>query len=162
MLLKMGFKRHVVSKYADSDFASDALDTKPAAPEKLWLWYNDSGTEEDDISNDTTPFFQIKGVSSSDSITVRVTKAGTANNAAWLGKPSSSNGTQYLEWIERTNAIMGDPSLNGYASYALLTSNAAPTQLTDNGEYTFTAFAVDSAGNESALGATYKLSLIHI
>ena len=57
---------------------------------------------------------------------------------------------------------MGDPNLEGYNSYALLTSNAAPAELTDNGEYTFKAFAVDSAGNESTLGATYKLSLIHI
>ena len=136
--------------------------TKPAAPEKLWLWYSDSGTDEDDISNDPTPYFQIKGVSSSDSITVRVTKAGTANNAAWLGKPSSSNGTQYLEWLERTNEIMGDPNLEGYNSYALLTSNAAPAELTDNGEYTFKAFAVDSAGNESTSGATYKYTFDNI
>jgi len=136
--------------------------TKPAAPEKLWLWFTDSGTDEDDISNDPTPYFQIKGVSSSDSITVRVTKAGTANNAAWLGKPSSSNGTQYLEWLERTNEIMGDPNLEGYNSYALLTSNAAPAELTDNGEYTFKAFAVDSAGNESTSGATYKYTFDNI
>ena len=120
------------------------------------------GTDEDDISSDDNPYFQIKGVSSSDSIVVRVTKAGTANNAAWLGKPSSSNGTQALKWEERTNAIMADPSDANYSTYALLTTNAAPAQLTDNGEYTLTAFAVDSAGNESATGATTKYTFDNI
>ena len=114
------------------------------------------------MSNDSTPFLQIKGVSSSDSITVKVTKAGTANNAAWLGKPSSSNGTQYLTWEERTNEIMANPGLEGYDRFALLTNNAAPTQLTDNGVYTFTAFAVDSAGNESSSGAIYKYTFDNI
>ena len=136
--------------------------TRPAAPEKLWLWYSDTGTDEDNVSNDSTPFLQIKGVSSSDSITVKVTKAGTANNAAWLGKPSSSNGTQYLTWEERTNEIMANPGLEGYDRFALLTNNAAPTQLTDNGVYTFTAFAVDSAGNESSSGAIYKYTFDNI
>ena len=89
-------------------------------------------------------------------------KAGTANNAAWLGKPSSSNDTQSLKWEERTNAIMIDPNNANYDDYALLTVNGAPVELTDNGEYTLTAFAVDSAGNESATGATTKYTFDNI
>ena len=151
-----------VGNVSNSIKAISIDNTRPAAPEKLWLSWTDTGTDEDNISYDTTPNFYIKGVSSSDSITVRVTKAGTANNAAWLGKPSSSNGTQNLYWQERTNAIMADPSDANYNTYALLTTNAAPTQLTDNGEYTLTAFAVDSAGNESATGATTKYTFDNI
>ena len=151
-----------VGNISNSIKAISIDNTRPAAPEKLWLNWSDTGTDEDDISFDSTPNLQIKGVSSSDSITVKVTKAGTANNAAWLGKPSSSNGTQNLYWNERTVAIMQDPNAANYNNYALLTTNAAPTQLTDNGEYTLTAFAVDSAGNESASGATYKYTFDNI
>ena len=136
--------------------------TRPAAPERLWLWFTDTGTEEDNISSFATPAFNIKGVSSEDSISVKVTKAGTANNAAWLGKPSSSNGTQNLRWQERTNELMANPALEGYDSYSLLTNNAAPAQLTDNGVYTFTAFAIDSAGNESSSGAIFKYTFDNI
>ena len=136
--------------------------TRPAVPEQLWLGGNDSGTDLDDISNDADPYLRIKGVSSTDSIVVRATKAGTATNAAWLGKPSSSNGNQNLEWKERTNDIMADPTMTGYSSYALLTVNGAPVKLTDNGEYTFRAFAIDSAGNESASGASYKYTFDNI
>ena len=46
--------------------------TKPNAPEKLWLYITDTGTDEDNISKDSSPHFQIKGVSSEDSIIVRV------------------------------------------------------------------------------------------
>jgi len=151
-----------VGNVSNSIKAISIDNTRPTAPEKLWLWYNDTGTDEDNISSDDNPYFQIKGVSSSDSIVVRVTKAGTANNAAWLGKPSSSNGTQSLKWEERTNAIMADPNNANYDDYSLLTVNGAPVELTDNGEYTLTAFAVDSAGNESATGATTKYTFDNI
>ena len=57
---------------------------------------------------------------------------------------------------------MIDPNNANYDDYALLTVNGAPVELTDNGEYTLTAFAVDSAGNESATGATTKYTFDNI
>ena len=124
----------------------------PSAPEKIWLAYTDTGTDEDQISYDDTPFWYVKGVGLGDSIIVKVTKTGLVTNGVWLGRPSSTTGSNLLDWEERTANDIGKINPYDYDN-ALLLGNGAPTQLTENGTYTLTAFAVDSAANESATGA---------
>ena len=51
-----------VGNVSNSIKAISIDNTQPAAPEKLWLSWTDTGTDEDNISYDTTPNFYIKGV----------------------------------------------------------------------------------------------------
>ena len=124
----------------------------PPAPEMIWLAYSDSGTDGDQISYDSTPYWYVKGVSVGDSIIIKVTKTGLVTNGVWLARPSTTVGTNLFDWQERTAAVMRKDAGTDYDD-SLLPGNGAPTQLTENGTYTLTAFAVDSAANESATGA---------
>ena len=109
----------------------------------------DTGTLEDQISYDGTPNWYVRGVSVGDSTIVKVTKAGLVTNGVWLGKPSTSATQHTMLWSERTAAAMIDYGTGNY-NKSLLIGNGAPVALTENGEYTLTAFAIDSAGNVSS------------
>ena len=87
-----------------------------------------------------------------DSIIIKVTKTGLVTNGVWLARPSTTVGTNLFDWQERTAAVMRKDAGTDYDD-SLLPGNGAPTVLTENGTYTLTAFAVDSAANESATGA---------
>ncbi len=132
---------------ASDSFKEISIDnTAPNPPTTFELWYADTGTDDDNISYDDTPYFTYKGVSSGDSVYIKVTKAGLVTNGIWLGRTSTTSGTDQIEWVE--NADADD-------DYGLLTGSGAPTQLTENGQYTFAAFVMDSAGNESATGTSF-------
>ncbi|HIF27188.1 MAG TPA: hypothetical protein EYQ40_01375, partial [Candidatus Marinimicrobia bacterium] len=143
------YVRDFVGNWSDDYIKELSIDNvAPAAPEKIWLGSNDSGTDEDQISNDTSPAWYVKGVLLGDSIIVKVTKTGLVTNGVWLGKPSTTWGTQWVDWQERTAGVMKKDAGTDYDD-ALLIGNGAPAQLTENGEYTLTAFAIDSAANVS-------------
>ncbi|MBC8345550.1 MAG: T9SS type A sorting domain-containing protein [Candidatus Marinimicrobia bacterium] len=138
---------------ASGSFKEISIDnTAPNPPTTFELWYTDSGTNDDNISYDDTPYFQYKGVASGDSIIVKVTKAGLVTNGVWLGRTSTTSNTDVLEWIANSDAD---------DDYALLTASG-PTELTENGQYTFAAFAIDSAGNESTTSTSFKYTFDNV
>ena len=137
-----------VGNWSDSIKELSIDNVAPAAPSKNYLAYSDSGTDGDQISSDNNPWWYVAGVSIGDSIIVRFNKTGLVTDGVWLARPSTTSGTNQLDWQERTAATMRREAGTDYED-ALMIQNGAPPLLTENGEYTLTAFAIDSAGNES-------------